>query len=261
MVDYNYSDNFYKSVSVRAEETADQVIKILYNFIEQMKSIKDIGCGSGTWLKKFNEIGQFQKIFGFDLIGAIEKDVRSLDEKIVFEAIDFENIVENIFPKTDLSLFLEVAEHLTENTAKKIIKFICETSNMVIFSAAIPGQGGYNHMNEQLMSYWVKQIEINQFIVFDSFREEMNKHQNLPFYYRNNIVLAISREYYEQHQGNINSIDKFMITSESNIKDYRNTTQKIQYKIMAKLNYKIVNILVSIKDFVFLKFKKKRVNS
>lgn len=256
MVVHNYGDNFYKSVSLRAEETADQVINTLSSISLQMKSIKDIGCGSGIWLKKFNEIGQFQQILGFDLIGAIEKDARSFDEKITFEAIDFENVVENIFPKTDLSLFLEVAEHLTENTAKKIIKFICETSNMVIFSAAIPGQGGYNHINEQLMSYWVKQIEINQFVVFDIFRKEMSKYKNLPFYYRNNIVLAISRKYYEQHQGDLEFLDKFMITSKSNIKDYRNTNQKIQYKIISNFNYKIVNILVSVKDYIFLKFKR-----
>ena len=260
MID-NYGENFYESVSKRAEETAEPVIKILFSFINQVDSLKDVGCGSGIWLKKFVDTGKIKHAIGFDLENAVNSGTTAVNKKILVKSIDFEKLDENIFPKTDLSLFLEVAEHLTEETAKKIIRYICKTSNMIIFSAAIPGQGGYNHMNEKPMNYWVAKLEDNEFYVFDVFREQLNSIKNLPFYYCNNLILGISKNYYEENKVELDSIKSYKINSASQIKDYRNLTQKIQYKLLSFFDYRVINKIVLIKDYFYLKkFNTNRLN-
>jgi SAM-dependent methyltransferase len=247
-----YNENFYKSVEVRAIETADRVIKILFESLPAIESVKDIGCGSGIWIKKFHEAKKLKRAIGFDLAEALIPNKKVLRSEIEFFPVDFENVEENIFPKTDLSIFLEVAEHLSEGTAKKIIKFICKTSDLVIFSAAIPGQGGYNHMNEHSMQYWVQLLEANKFIVFDLFRSELNKFKRLPFYYRNNIILAVSEEYYIKNLNKINLIEKYRIGGKTEIKDYRSAIQVLQYKVMSFFSYQFINLIVRLKDYLFL---------
>jgi hypothetical protein len=52
-------------------------------------------------------------------------------------------------PKTfDLTLCLEVGEHLPQNAANILIESLCALSEVIVFSAAIPGQGGQRHINE-----------------------------------------------------------------------------------------------------------------
>jgi len=65
----------------------------------------------------------------------------------------------NLLRKYDLVLCLEVAEHLSPLFAGRLVDNICNHTDTVFFSAATPGQGGYNHLNEQPHSYWVEKFE------------------------------------------------------------------------------------------------------
>ena len=54
----------------------------------------------------------------------------------------------------DLAICLEVAEHLPVNAADAIVESLTRLAPVVLFSAAIPHQGGVNHINEQWLDYW-----------------------------------------------------------------------------------------------------------
>lgn len=48
----------------------------------------------------------------------------------------------------DLVLCLEVAEHLPASAADTLVRSLTGLGNVIAFSAAIPFQGGANHVNE-----------------------------------------------------------------------------------------------------------------
>jgi hypothetical protein len=68
--------------------------------------------------------------------------------------------------KYDLAISVEVAEHLPPNAADIFIESIVKASDIVLFSAAIPFQGGTNHINEQWPEYWNKLFNKNGYYRF-----------------------------------------------------------------------------------------------
>ena len=53
----------------------------------------------------------------------------------------------------DLALCIEVAEHLPLSSEPTLIEELTSAAQAVMFSAAIPGQEGVNHVNEQWLDY------------------------------------------------------------------------------------------------------------
>ena len=247
----SYTNFFYKSVSSRSEEVSNKVLTHLFKSAIQIKSIKDVGCGEGEWFnsKVLNE-GKYD-LFAYDLPEAIALAKSKSKIDIKFHPINLEFIEINIFADTDVTIFTEVAEHLTEECAKKIINFICDTSKIVIFSGAIPGQGGYNHINEQPLKYWIQLFEVNNFIPVDFLRPIIREEKSVPFYYRNNLFLFIknSDEVKYNHFKNFDEFDKQIVRSDQYIIDYRNFLQKLRYKIIEFFSYKFVNIIYRLVDF------------
>jgi SAM-dependent methyltransferase len=253
-----YNKMFYDSVEQRASKAASEIACIFRNYFE-VNNIKDVGCGSGIWIREFEKIFRFEKLTGYDLeSGVIIANSKNREDKIEFLPIDFEKDKLKL-KNTDLTLFLEVAEHLTPTTALKVIEEICRTSKYVIFSGAIKGQGGTNHINEQSAYYWIKKFEDNDFVAIDLFRETIKDMEKIPFYYRNNIFLFINNDEFKKIiiSNSIKELELFnlKINSELPIKDYRNIVQKILYKILSKVNYKIVNKIIILKDFFLVNLK------
>jgi hypothetical protein len=53
---------------------------------------------------------------------------------------------------------LEVGEHISESAANHFIESLTTHAPVVLFSAAIPYQGGDHHVNEQFLPYWVERF-------------------------------------------------------------------------------------------------------
>ena len=58
----------------------------------------------------------------------------------------------------DLAVSFEVAEHLPPWLADKFVDLLCALAPIVVMSAATPGQGGVDHVNEQPHSYWAEKF-------------------------------------------------------------------------------------------------------
>jgi len=235
-----YSNEFYTYVSNGAVSTAKHVFDIYHN-IFNCQSVKDVGCGDGTWLTELNNFFPESNKIGYDLPNAIK--IAKKENNINFKSVDFENPTIEL-ENTELTICLEVAEHISKINAEKLINKICETSKFIIFSAAIPGQGGFNHINENPLKYWIKLFEKNNFYCFDIFRFELSKDKNIPFYYRNNIFLYTKKQDISSEIAD--KLMNCMIDSENNIKDYRNNVQKIRYALFSKFHYKFINLIVGI---------------
>ncbi|MCW0225438.1 class I SAM-dependent methyltransferase [Campylobacter lari] len=61
-----YDEEFYKQQSQGSYQSAKEIIPIINNFIPNIQSVLDVGCGIGAWLKAWQEQNKLIEIFGVD---------------------------------------------------------------------------------------------------------------------------------------------------------------------------------------------------
>ena len=99
-----------------------------------------------------------------------------------------------LWSKVELTICLEVAEHLEPKTAPQLIKCLTDSSDVVLFSAAYLNQGGTNHINEQPHTYWAKLFANFCFRPFDLFRPVFWGDEDVDFRYRQNVFLYVRED-------------------------------------------------------------------
>lgn len=155
------------------------------------KSVVDVGCGIGTFLHMFNRHGvmDFLGLDGEWLNTELAQKYISLDK---LKIVDLEQII-NLDRRFDLAVSLEVAEHIEESSADVFVKNITSMSDVIIFSAAFPGQGGQNHVNEQWPSYWADKFSSYSYGFYDVLRPLFWENKEIDIWYRQNLFLVIKK--------------------------------------------------------------------
>lgn len=149
------------------------------------RSVVDVGCGLGTWLKEFLNYG-VQSVLGID--GEyVERKKMKIPENL-FLAKNLEESF-NVKRKYDLVVSLEVAEHLKQSSAEKFIETLAELGDTILFSAAIKAQGGQNHINEQNTEYWIDKFSQNGYDLYDVLRPIFWNNKNVDWWYRQNMMI------------------------------------------------------------------------
>lgn len=166
--------------------------RIIVPFIMQLlspSSVVDVGCGTGTFLKVFKDCG-VSKVLGID--GSwVKPDQLHINENEFIEA-DLEKPV-RLEEKFDLVLCLEVAEHLSPNSADIIVESLVSLGKVIVFSAAITLQGGQNHINEQPISYWQAIFNKHDYHFYDVFRKEFWNNKQVDWWYKQNMFLVMHK--------------------------------------------------------------------
>lgn len=146
--DTMYNEAFYRSQVHGSVRSAKLVMEALFEYL-QPRSVLDLGCGRGGWLAAAGELGA-TKLVGRD--GPWIERSALLSQRIEFESCDMaaEIPVEGRF---DMAISIEVAEHLPPSRAESFVDTLCSASDIVLFGAAIPRQGGTGHVNERCQSY------------------------------------------------------------------------------------------------------------
>ena len=94
----------------------------------------------------------------------------------------------------DLAISLEVAEHLPAASADTFVASLAGLSDFVLFSAAVPGQGGRHHVNEQWQEYWGERFARLGFAALDLVRRAIWSDRAIPYWYKQNTLLFVRRE-------------------------------------------------------------------
>jgi SAM-dependent methyltransferase len=182
-----YDKNFYfKNNYPFSYKSAKEVVPIILKHLSP-KSVIDIGCGIGTWLKAFKEAG-VEDIKGVDFHG-----VNTLLSESEFIRHDLRKRL-SLKRKFDLAISLEVAEHIETKYSDVFIENLTNLSDRIVFSAAIPRQEGENHINEQWNIFWVKKFEERGYVAIDLIRPEILLNPRIGYDYRQNILFFISKK-------------------------------------------------------------------
>ena len=185
-----YGESFYESHIAGSQRSAKHILGYLYRFFAPV-SVVDLGCGRGAWLKVSRELGS-SVVHGYDGFWNTQADM--LDPKITFTPVDLERELQ-VYRRYDLAISLEVAEHLKPESAASFARNLSRLSDVILFSAAIPGQGGTRHLNEQYQSYWGALFSCHRFAIFDMFRPVFWGEAEVELWYRQNAFLYVRQEH------------------------------------------------------------------
>jgi hypothetical protein len=105
----------------------------------------------------------------------------------------------NHLPPSTCVVSLEVAEHLSSDTAEAFVGLLTELGPVVLFSAAIPLQGGTHHVNEQWPEYWVKLFDETVYVVVDPLRSKVWNNEKVEPWYTQNVLIFVARERLESY--------------------------------------------------------------
>ena len=187
-----YDKKFFKNTIKFEADSASHFVNIVLKYYRP-KSIVDIGCGAGIYLKEFADKG-IDNLLGLDGSPAAKEEFLLNREKLIIFDLAKKY---NFGKKYDLALCLEVAEHLEEKDSDTLIETIIDASDQVIFTAAVPGQGPRNigHINEQPHSYWIDKFKNKNYIYLEERTERMRREMKdlgVVWWIVNNLMIFCS---------------------------------------------------------------------
>jgi SAM-dependent methyltransferase len=180
----NYDLRFYFEMEVMSITSAEELIPMITSRYQPM-SVADVGCGTGAFAQEFinNGVNDVRGYEGIWMKGA--KTILPKD-RYVFCDLTEKIITDRIY---DICLCLEVAEHLDVKYAKVLVESLTAMSNRVVFSAAIPKQGGNHHVNEQWPEYWSRLFAEKGFILDWDPRISIWDNSRIAPCYRQNLLV------------------------------------------------------------------------
>jgi SAM-dependent methyltransferase len=180
---HSYDSLFYRYQREGACESALRTLPLLLNVLS-IGSVLDIGCGAGAWLAAYRQLGVP------DLLGVdgdyVDRSLLMMDVAH-FRAFDIAAPFD-LGRRFDIVQCLEVAEHVSPHSSSVLLDNIVRHGNQVLFSAAVPGQGGENHVNERPYAYWRAMFSARGFRLFDFMRGRMSPIPSIEPWYRYNTL-------------------------------------------------------------------------
>jgi len=149
-----YNENFFKDNIADSFPMAKWLVP---RIVEELKckSVLDVGCATGHWLKCFEEAGVKVKglegsKFAFDHMMIDPANVEHFDLRKKYQPTH----------SVDLVISIEVAEHIEQLFVGNYVDVLTKHgASNIIMTAAAPGQGGEGHVNEQPAEYWVEKLQ------------------------------------------------------------------------------------------------------
>ncbi|MGZ3279293.1 MAG: class I SAM-dependent methyltransferase [Caulobacteraceae bacterium] len=188
-----YTNAFYDEQSSGSLRSARAILRGVFD-LAPVATVLDVGCGVGAWPRAALDLGA-ATVVGVDgdyvdrqrlMIDRGSFRPRDLGETLALDAGDP--------TRFDLVMSLEVAEHLPADRARTFVSNLVAHGDLVLFSAAIPLQGGANHVNEQWPDYWVGIFDEAGYDCFDIIRAAVWDEDAIDWWYAQNTFVYARRE-------------------------------------------------------------------
>lgn len=193
--DAPYTSGFYELVRNGAIRSAQVIVPMVLQLLP-IRNVVDVGCGDGSWLSVFWKLG-VKEIFGIDGEYVDRKVLQIPVER--FQAIDLTKpfALDRAF---DLAVSLEVGEHLPSNCAPSFVEGLTRLAPVILFSAAIPHQGGVDHINEQWPDKWAALFRKHGFLPVDCIRKRVWRNDVVEWWYAQNTLLFAREDFIERNE-------------------------------------------------------------
>ena len=154
------------------------------------RRVLDVGCGLGEWLQVFREAG-------VDEVHGVDGEYMPLEAggspPPRFTALDLSRPFD-LDREFDLAVSLEVAEHLPASSAASFVESLTAHAPVVLFSAAIPYQGGEGHVNERWPDYWAELFAARGYVPVDCLRDEVWTDERVEWWYAQNLLVYVAED-------------------------------------------------------------------
>ena len=187
-----YTKRFYAHNQASSKESAQQIVSLVMKLMSprQPNRVVDFGCGIGTWLCVFKENNVAETI-GVD--GDWVPQENLLIQKDDFIKADLRRLP-SLDTHFDLVVSLEVAEHLPSENAETFIDVLVAHGPVILFSAAMPFQGGVDHVNERWPAYWAALFDDRGYVAVDCLRRKVWGSDKVKWWYAQNILMFVKRD-------------------------------------------------------------------
>lgn len=187
--DWIYDATYYaRRVEAPAVESAGSIADSIVGELRPRRVV-DVGCGTGALLEVLRDRGC--EVFGFEYSKAALAYCR--ERKLDVAKFDLEKDVLHDNRTFDVAVSMEVAEHLPAAVADRYVDLLVRLADTVVFTAAPPGQGGNDHVNEQLPEYWVGKFAQREFRLDDTrsrrWREAWQAGGKVQDWYYKNLMI------------------------------------------------------------------------
>ena len=184
MTSHEYSTDFYDYIDAGSRASAREVAQLLLGEIS-IASLLDIGAGHGAWAAEWLAAGVKDVL-------AVDGDYVKREQLAIpsehFRPHDLATPLD-LGRKFDLVQTLEVAEHLAADKADLFVDNLIRNGDVILFSAAVPHQGGEHHVNEQPPEYWRQRFANRGYAVFDFVRPALDGKSHVKPWYRFNSYI------------------------------------------------------------------------
>lgn len=192
-----YSRKFFAHLREGSAASARTLVPIVLE-IHPARSMVDVGCGIGGWVKAFAEHGVANAI-GIDGTYVDRKQLLIAENQFIARDLNRELDVAGLCRRHgdngrfDLAISLEVAEHLEPARSDGLVRDLCGLADVVLFAAAVPFQGGAGHINERWQSWWAQKFAGNGYDPFDVLRRDIWGRRDIAWWYKQNTLFYVKR--------------------------------------------------------------------
>jgi SAM-dependent methyltransferase len=181
---HEYTEEFFEYIERGSIASAKKFSAFLTPLL-CLNSVLDVGCGRGAWLREWQQAG-VEITHGVD--GPYVRQESLLIPAEDFIAVDLSQSFD-LNRRYSLVTSLEVAEHLPTDCSETFVSSLVRHADMVLFSAATPGQGGEHHVNERRLSYWQAIFKTKGYDAYDAVRPVFRNEKSIEPWYRYNTVI------------------------------------------------------------------------
>ena len=247
---HEYNEDFYRYTNVGAVSSAKRVIPAIQRYFD-VTSLADFGCGQGAWLAVWQQYG-VKDVTGIDGNYVDQESILVAPDRFIAHDL---SLPIDLGRRFDLVQSLEVAEHLPEGVAEQFVDTLVRHGDIVLFSAAPPGQGGENHINERPYEYWRDKFDKRGYQLIDIVRPSVATSPDVEVWYRYNTFVYIRTSVLERQ---FPELLIHAVPKTAAIRDISPLAYQVRKRIVRAIPEPVANAIAGTRAAFFARFRRSR---